>query len=181
MTELPLSPKLMPLESAKVILDRFKLVVPADRLMLDIVAAFEAIAVVRYAPAFRLMPELFTVHVTFVWAVFNPTASLLALAVVKPLCEAVIVPLLDRPKVIPLLLANSTVPVLWVWAPEPLIVGPPPPPGAATLIEIALEAIVPEALVPLKTALAWTKSVPRFEAIAVVRAFGADNWMLPLE
>lgn len=46
---------------------------------------FEAAAVVRYAPALSEMPELFTVHVTLVAAVFRPTASLLARAVVRPL------------------------------------------------------------------------------------------------
>lgn len=41
--------------------------------------------------------------------------------------------------------------------------------GAATETEIPLEAMVPEAFVPAKAALAWTKSEPRFEAMAVVR------------
>jgi hypothetical protein len=40
--------------------------------------------------------------------------------------------------------------------------------AAATLTLIALLAIVPLAFVPLNAAAAWTKSDPRFEAIAVV-------------
>ncbi len=47
--------------------------------------------------------------------------------------------------------------------------GAAPPPGAATDTDIPLLAIVPEALVPLKAAVALTKSDPRLEAIAVVR------------
>jgi hypothetical protein len=41
-------------------------------------------------------------------------------------------------------------------------------PGAATLSEIELLPNVPEMLVPLKPTVAWMKSEPRFEAIAVV-------------
>ena len=46
--------------------------------------------------------------------------------------------------------------------------GVAPPPGL-TLIDIPFEAIVPDALVPAKAALACTKSDPLFDAIAVVR------------
>ena len=77
--------------------------------------------VLKYAPAFKDIPLEFTVHVTFVCAVFNPIASLLALAVVNPLWDAVIVEALP-PKVIPLLFWNDIFPVLpnidtrfWVW------------------------------------------------------------------
>lgn len=45
-------------------------------------------------------------------------------------------------------------------------------PGAATETEMPLLAIVPEALVPANAAVAWTKSLPRFEAIAVVKKAG---------
>jgi hypothetical protein len=44
--------------------------------------------------------------------------------------------------------------------------------GAATETEIALLAMVPEAFVPWKAAVAATKSDPRLEAIAVVRYAG---------
>jgi len=37
------------------------------------------------------------------------------------------------------------------------------------LTEIPVLFMVPEALVPAKAAVAWTKSEPRFDAIAVVR------------
>ena len=71
-------------------------------------------AVVRYAPALKLIPPLLTVQVTCVAAVFNPTASLLARAVVKyapALCRAVVM-LLASPKVIvlALLLADKLEP-----------------------------------------------------------------------
>src|SRR5678815_4618661 len=47
--------------------------------------------------------------------------------------------------------------------------------GAATLTEMLLLAIVPEAFVPLNPAVAATKSLPRFEAIAVVSHAGCWN------
>lgn len=79
------SPKLTPFESAKVRADRRLEVVPAETLTFEMVAALEAIAVVRKAGTFREIPELFTVHATPfpVRAVFNPTASVEALAVVR--------------------------------------------------------------------------------------------------
>lgn len=43
----------------------------------------DSAAVVRYAPPSKEIPELLTVQVTLVLAVFNPTASFEALAVVR--------------------------------------------------------------------------------------------------
>jgi hypothetical protein len=83
------SPKLTPFELLNVMSERFALSVPADTLMLLIVAAFESMAVVMYGPIETEIPPL---------------------------------------------------------------------------------AIVPDALVPAKAAVACTKSEPRFEAIAVVSA-----------
>jgi len=59
---------------------------------------------------------------------------------------------------------------------EPPVIAPfvpaPAPPGAATLMEMALDAIVPEQFVPLKLAEAATKLEPAFDTIAVVRYAG---------
>ena len=51
--------------------------------MLTVTDAFVApLIVCAYPPALMLKPELFTVQVTFVWAVFRPIASVEARAVV---------------------------------------------------------------------------------------------------
>src|SRR5678816_2863164 len=47
--------------------------------------------------------------------------------------------------------------------------------GAATLTEMLLLAMVPDAFVPLNPAVAATKSLPRFDAIAVVSHAGCWN------
>ena len=91
--------------------------------------------------------------------------ALLAIAVVKPLCEAVIVEAFS-PKVTPFALLKVSAVRLLLVVPADTFSDPPP---ALTLTEIPFDAMVPEAFVPAKTALACTKSLPRFDAIAVVR------------
>ena len=71
----------------------------------DMLAPLNVVAVPPYPEAFRLNPALFTVHVTFVWAVLRPIASVLARAVVIALWLAVIEALLN-PKLIPFALLN---------------------------------------------------------------------------
>ena len=100
--ELPLIPKVTWFELANTTVPLVAVCVPAamfgpvwfvtpppptdscNPLLFSVAVAFVKLnPVPAYPAAFMLIPELFTVQVTLLWAVFKPTASLLALAVVK--------------------------------------------------------------------------------------------------
>lgn len=119
----------------------------------------------------RLMPDQPIVEPEAVVfpAVFAPSRFIQLFSAAAPgaATEAVTIP----PTLVPhvTLLALEKLSVLKVNEPAELDTAGVTPPPALTEIDIPLEAIVPDAFVPLKAAFACTKSEPRLEAIAVVR------------
>lgn len=92
---LALSPKLMSLEFENVTADKLLEVVPALILILEIVAAFDAMAVVRKAGTPRLSPEVLSVPTMAVPAVVvevNPVPAYVV-AMLAATCPAVFVKL----------------------------------------------------------------------------------------
>lgn len=85
------------------------------------------------------------------------------IAVVSALCEAVTTELLFMPKLMPLALSNSTVPVVAaVWVPAAMILTPSaaPPPGATLKLSwkpLVLFVIDPEIFAPLKVVFVLLK------------------------
>jgi hypothetical protein len=104
------------------------------------------VTVPAYPRASRLKPEEFAVQVTLLPAVFRPIASVEARAVVRALWLAVIWDELDIPKVIPLLLTNARVPLVWVCVPAAAAI---PPEGAAAERDRVSPALL-DAVVPLR-------------------------------